>query len=208
MIECWNDLYSCIKGWQTLISALIALAAAYVTIRTMRNATKLEIERNKNSQRRKLMAARAEMPDALSEMSTYTQDVAEYLMKPEMELPDAPDISVASLKRIIEFIDDYEAEQVFKLMSFYQVHRARLQANKPRPRPSELDDRFYDLVLLRAYINSLFDYARNERVAKIYSEPTKAEMQDAFTNVISLKLRISTEGKFLKLNEMINNLHP
>lgn len=116
-----------LKEWQTLIGALIALAAALWTIRIMRNQTNAAEKRHQQQLARKAMAARAQMPDALSEICTYTGSVSGYvLVGNKQDLPVPPIAAVMTLKQVIEHIEDTAAQRTFELVSWYQIQQARV----------------------------------------------------------------------------------
>ncbi len=60
-------------------------------------------------------------------------------------------------------------------------------------------ERLYDAVLLFAYANSLFDYARNEEQTVSTDRPTRREMDTAFKNAIDFRFRVANEERFRPL---------
>lgn len=145
-----GSIYNWLYGWQTLVGALIALFAALWTISVMRRQMKVETARHHDTERRKLMAARAQMPDALSELGAYVRDCGARLIDAAQALPEEPTSAIATLKEVIEFIEDSAAERTFKLVSWYQVFRARTVDGLPTPQQSEFSERMYDTALLQA----------------------------------------------------------
>ncbi len=55
---------------------------------------------------------------------------------------------------VIEFINDGAAKRSFKLVSWYQVFRARMSHDILHPARAEFADRLYDVALMQAYVNS------------------------------------------------------
>ncbi|MBO6676007.1 MAG: hypothetical protein JJ908_13120 [Rhizobiales bacterium] len=158
MDEFWCNVDWFVHRYQTLIGALIALGAAILTIRVMRDQARQDQRRHMAEVARKRKAARARMPDALSELTSYQHEVAEFLVGSK-ETVTSPDIAIQTLKGVIEFIDDEASARVFELVSFYQVHQARLSSGQPEYQ-HERTQRMLDLARLRALTDSLYDYAR------------------------------------------------
>lgn len=180
------SVFEWLYQWQTLVGALLALAAAWWTISVMRRQMKDETDRHREAQRRKRMAARAQMPDALSELGVYVRGCAERLTGRADSLPAEPTSAIAALKEVIEFIDDSAAERTFELVSWYQVFRARMSHDIPNPQKAEFAERLYDAALMQAYINSLYEYARNEEDAVDTAKPSLEEMTDGLKNAFDL----------------------
>lgn len=70
-VEFLSAAYEWVYRWQTLVGAILALIVAVVTIFVMHGQRRDETDRHREAQRRKKLAARAQMPDALSELSAY-----------------------------------------------------------------------------------------------------------------------------------------
>jgi hypothetical protein len=157
----WSCLVVVVKDWQTLISALLALGAAWWTIQTIKGQISAEAQRHIQTSTRKALAARAQMPDALSQLCRFTEGCMSFLDGRNEGLPDKATDAINILKSTIEFIDTQPAGKVFELVSFYQVHNARLYSGREHRSP-EIADRMYDTALLRFYVDRLYDYARNE----------------------------------------------
>ncbi len=167
-----------IQPWQGLIGAGLALVAAIWTIQTMRSESVASDRRHEEHLKRKRLAARSQMPDALRGMTQYVHDVAAFLVGQADSLPGAPQEHLAILKRAIEYIDDKQAAQTFSLVSWYQVHRARIEGG-------EIDadyiqtDRIYETIVLYAYTNRLYEYARNKTYLSEESQITPEELASA-----------------------------
>lgn len=200
-------IYEWAFAWQTLIGALVALIAALWTISVMRDQMQAETDRHHDAQRRKRLAARAQMPDALSELGGYLRGCGAYLTNEADNLPVEPTAAISALKEVIEFIDDGAAERTFELVSWYQVFRARMSHGIPAPEKAEFADRQWDATLLQAYVNSLFDYARNEADDVDTSKPSREEMIDALKNVFRLVYMMQREEHFIQVNKIIERRH-
>ncbi|PYB77579.1 hypothetical protein [Rhizobium wuzhouense] len=200
-----TNILSFLSEWQTLLGALIALVAALWTIRIMSQQSRGEEMRHAASLERKKLAARAQMPDALSGMAQYVRSCCLSLLE-GAEKPQPPLIELSTLKGVIEHIDDLEAAKTFALVSWYQVQNARIQDAR-KLKEVERNDRIYDAVLLFAHVNALFDYARNEgRVAKS-GKPSREEMKTAFKNALSLEATIGKRDQLQGVMELINRRH-
>ncbi|MBL6948735.1 MAG: hypothetical protein ISR51_08665 [Rhodospirillales bacterium] len=148
-----------IHDWQTLIAGLLALVAAIFTVLMIRrqiNLQKSQIEEDRkrfsDNQRRKGLVARVHMPDALSELCTYSEGCLNFLRDPENveNLPTAPDGAINTIKTAIEFVDPKPAEGLFDLVKHYQIHNARLSKDLDDG-PHEITDRMYDTIYLRGF---------------------------------------------------------
>lgn len=124
----FETAYEALSEWQTLFGAVLALVAALWTVLEMRKQTRGNDTRHLNELLRKKMAARAQMPDALSEMSEYVRKSCEYLFSGAAK-PAAPLGATSTLKAVIEHVDTKEAEKTFELICWYQVQHARLMGS-------------------------------------------------------------------------------
>ena len=129
------------------------------------------------------MASRAKMPDALSGISDYAREVGKFLTNQIDGRPDNPITSVNTLQQVIEHVDDDAASMLFELVSWYQVQRSRLSGYNGS---HESVDRMYEVVLLQAHANRLFDYARNEKDSVSTEWPSADEMVASRNNVFGI----------------------
>ena len=200
-------IYDWVFAWQTLVGAIIALIAAVLTIGVMRKQMMHETTRHNDAQSRKRLAARAQMPDSLSELGAYVRGCAARLMEREEALPPKPTDAISSLKEVIEFIDDDAAKRTFELVSWYQVFSARMSHDIPTPDNAAFPDRQCDAALLQAYINSLFEYARNEGDEVDTSEPSREEMVAALKNAFTLAHMMQHEDQYAGVKKIIERLY-
>jgi len=126
MTSVLNQFFEFLKDWQTLLSALIALGAAWWTVSTLKLQIAGEAGRYQESLLRKKLSARAQMPDALSALCQFSEQCMKALDGRNDELPPRAGAAIDVLKSAIQFIDDQAASKVFELVSFYQVHSARI----------------------------------------------------------------------------------
>jgi hypothetical protein len=194
-----------LSEWQTLIGAVLALVAALWTVHEMRKQTRGDETRHKNELLRKKLAARAQMPDALSEIAGYARASCRYLIGNE-EKPAAPVAGMSTLKSVIEHIDTKQAEQTFDLVSWYQVQNARLMGSKT-PKAIEIAEMLYDAALLQVKINRLFDYARNEPEEALPEKPTQEEMIGSLKNAVTVQVWAVKNDQFAAVLNIIKKRH-
>jgi hypothetical protein len=201
----FESVYKALSEWQTLIGAILALGAALWTVREMRKQTRGDETRHTNELLRKKMAARAQMPDALSELSEYVRGSCRYLVSDEAK-PTAPIAGTSTLKAVIEHIDTKEAEKTFDLVSWYQVQHSRLMSSKS-PKVIETAEMLYDAALLQAKIDRLFDYARNEEEEVRPEKPSQEEMISSLKTAVTVKVWAMKKDDFAGVIEIIKRRH-
>ncbi|MEM6382866.1 MAG: hypothetical protein AAF739_09345 [Pseudomonadota bacterium] len=179
----WSDFWKNVHEWQTLIAAMIALAAALSTIRVMNGQRADERERHKSLLLRKKLAARAQMPDALSAICRYATDSVDYLLHDQVDLPDSPQDEMTTLKLALEYIDNSEAEITYQIISHYQIQNSRLESFDRELNEYLINQYCYDAILLYALATSLFDYARNKNQDGGAALLTREELDRAANNV-------------------------
>lgn len=204
-----QDVLGCafliLKEWQTLIASIIAIGVAYWTIKTQ--ITQSNKERNETAARKRF-AARAGMPDALSDLCTFTSEVMKRLDGRSNTVPEKPKDSIDYLKAVIEFIDTSASERVFELTSFYQVHNARFYEHIQHPKTHHLDERKYDVVRLRCMVHSLFGYARNEEDESPTPDIGRDDIISALRQTVGLEYYVTHEEIYAGVVDIINRRHP
>lgn len=200
-----ETVYKTLYEWQTLLGAVLALGAALYTVREMRNQTRGDETRHENELLRKKLAARAQMPDALSELSEYVRASCRHLVSGE-DRPIAPVAGTSTLKTVIEHIDTNEAEKTFDLVSWYQVQHARLMGSKT-PQTIETAEMLYDAALLQAKIDRLFDYARNKPEEVRPEKPSQEEMIGSLKSAVTVQVWARNTDDFMQVAEIINRRH-
>lgn len=212
-----------VDRWQTLLGALIALAAAIPTIRQLSHQIKLqrqaielqgrqieaESERHREASNRRGLAVRAQMPDALSGLLDYARGCLAYEMRDTQERPKTPSEEIGVLKQGIEFVDNVTSVAIFDLVSFYQVHNARLYSlgELGRDGDRERSERQYDTVRLAHYTLRLFEYARNEALSVSVAPPTRQDMVSALKNIVGLAHYLDREEDYAALVALIEKRH-
>ncbi|MBA1343972.1 hypothetical protein [Rhizobium sp. WYCCWR 11146] len=201
----FESVYKALSEWQTLIGAVLALGAALWTVREMRKQTRGDETRHTNELLRKKMAARAQMPDALSELSEYVRASCRYLVSGEAK-PTVPIAGTSTLKEVIEHIDTKEAKKTFDLVSWYQVQHSRLMGSKS-PKAIETAEMLYDAALLQTKIDRLFDYARNEEEEVRPEKPSQEEMISSLKIAVTVKVWAMKTDDFAAVIEIIKKRH-
>ncbi|ACM35477.1 hypothetical protein Avi_0672 [Allorhizobium ampelinum S4] len=148
------------------------------------------------------MAARAQMPDALSEMSSYIRDATAHLVNGS-EIPGAPVSALTTLKTVIEHIDTEYAEKTFQLESWYQVQHARF-INTTNRNAHDTAEQLFDAALLQAHVNRLFNYARNEKEDAGPKNLCREDLIDSLKSAVSLPVWAARHGEFPDVIEIIN----
>ncbi|CAO4179566.1 hypothetical protein EEDFHM_03544 [Methylorubrum populi] len=187
------SLYEIAFQWQTLISGVIALAGAAATVIAVLiqiNANrKIEDERRQNE----AYAARSVLPQALNEIIEYAEqcmDVLDEASRRESvmsdalkKLPHPPGGLLPIFRDAIRFSDNERQRQIADLLSFFQVHEARLISLRNPSRAghtfSTLPEAVIDSARLYAMVARLFPWARREEEGRPQSRVTYDEIVSA-----------------------------
>lgn len=168
------DLIDLARDWQTLISAFIALGAAWLTLRKIDEQIQDSRLRDRAAREARQLAARAALPDALSDIATYTHRTMEFLAGKSAEVPPAPERGIATVKWAVEFCDGTAARALFNLTSEYQIQRTRLTHHLRDDGIEDLD-RMHDCLRVRLLSDRLYGYARGLREDAAIGVPSADE---------------------------------
>lgn len=179
------------NGWlyeyQTFIAGFMALFGAVITTATLIKQHAFDQNKYRDDQRKIGFYRRSWMPDALSALLRYSEECFEYAFHGGTR-PDKPHAEIGILKENIQYADVDTSNNLFKIVSFYQVHNDRLDSYKTSESiainaNSEI---LYDIAWLCHYFNSLWPYARNdiETVKNVF--PDEKEMQYAIKSMIGV----------------------
>lgn len=197
--------------WQTLITGGLAVLAALGTIWAMRWQTNIQKEQFESVQRRKAWSAQAKLPDALSAISEYSRAVMAALISGDASGVVYPTEAVRELKDSIEYIEERAAKRVFELVSKLQVQRARFQeyAERRGGRPFDLEGQqyVYDAVLLTAFTDSLYEFARGEVEYGPTGKPSRKDMMSSLRTTVGLIEFVGDEERFAEVVAMIDRRH-
>lgn len=192
-----------VHDWQTLIGALLATAAAIATVVVMHGQTQEARKRDAAAMQRKALAARARMPNALRDLTDFCEAGAGKIIKGERKLPEEPSRALEDLKLAIEFIDTEQAEQLFELLSHYQVYTSRFPDYKNFVPAQGI----YDSAKLHYYTARLYGYARN-REDEGDGRSENELMISSMNTMVSLEERVNNADLFDAARKMIKTRHP
>ncbi len=126
------------------------------------------------------------MPDALSALCNYTENCVAYLLGNDDSdrVPNAPESAIGVIKNSIEYVDPVSARKLFELVVHYQIHNSRLQGHDGKKTVYVNGERIYDSVYLRALVNQLFEYARDEVEAVPIAKLKRADLTTALYDCV------------------------
>jgi hypothetical protein len=200
-----TEFVKLIQDWQTLFAALLALLAAWWTVQTIKQQITTESDRHKDAQKRKELSARAQIPDALSALCRFTESCMKYHDGRSQEVPVRATDAITTLKSAIEFVAPQPAEKLFELVSFYQVHNARLFSSlRHRGAPTNAD-RMFDTVVLRFYTDRMYAYARNE-AETVSDELTRDRLLSSLKSVVTLFEYVGNEDRYAPVRRLIERV--
>lgn len=165
-----------LNRYQTLISALIALLGALLTIRYLRKQIQHSDDQEKKRVERQNYAARSSLPVALSQIYSYGEECLKLLAQAKYRMTDsapysiygaltAPEIAtfpLSTLDRNIEFADNPAKERMADLIACVQVQRSRIEGVLSSPTHISLASSTVDIYEILSVIDSLFPYSRRE----------------------------------------------
>jgi hypothetical protein len=152
-----------LNKWQTLVSGILALIAGGGAVWAVLRQTREQRDQHAGMLERKRLSARAQMPEALSDLVGFVRECVQFVDGRRVGAPSKPNEAIEKLKVAIEFVDTQPAKAIFELVSFYQVHNSRLFSDQPRVGGDNADAQaYYDAAKLFFLTNRLYDYARNQ----------------------------------------------
>lgn len=203
--------------WQTLIAGILATVAAAWTIhllrrqiRDQRKEFKREKKRLKDTATSQNWAARAHLPDALSDICAYAASCYQQVFAENRgnQLPSVPREAIASVKAAIQYADPISAKALYELVVHFQIHNSRLQSRNGRQLEIEFAQMGYDSVVLQCYCNRLFEYGRNEE--KVVTKPvlTHEMMVNAHMTIAGLDRFLNHHDELrATINTLIEERH-
>ncbi|OOX56007.1 hypothetical protein BJL79_20385 [Vibrio parahaemolyticus] len=193
----WSYVQEVWSHWQTLNAAMIAFTASLLAV----YAAKYHEEMNR---KRQLLAARALLPQALSDLTKYTTDMASFyteslefwkgMPKSTGKKPVPPKLDMANTTAIFtKCMENAEIKVVLEManiLSRTQYLSARVENeyenNQPSRRPSwrgDIDHQLFELGKLQARVNRMFDYGRDLQSKLDLSEFKSKEVADGLSNL-------------------------
>ncbi|HCQ70601.1 MAG: hypothetical protein CL570_07660 [Alphaproteobacteria bacterium] len=195
-----------LSTWQTLISGMLALLAAYLTIRTM----------NKNHHdllERKRLAFKGNLHLIATQLCSIYE---KHYIEIENALIDEksavnisfPEKEIQSLLQGIEFLDNSSAQYIDKFIELNQVFYARLKRNQALGY-----EKVIDLLELYALVENFFDYSRGETSSLIYQRIKNAKLHSTFRVLEGVQRPLGTarhlnDAYIKKVADTINQLRP
>ncbi|EGQ9298898.1 hypothetical protein D8X80_15205 [Vibrio parahaemolyticus] len=193
----WSYVQEVWSHWQTLNAAMIAFTASLLAV----YAAKYHEEMNR---KRQLLAARALLPQALSDLTKYTTDMASFyteslefwkgMPKSTGKKPVPPKLDMANTTAIFtKCMENAEIKVVLEManiLSRTQYLSARVENeyenNQPSRRSSwrgDIDHQLFELGKLQARVNRMFDYGRDLQSKLDLSEFKSKEVADGLSNL-------------------------
>ena len=170
--------------YQTLVTGLIALFAAGLTVHFIRLQIRLSERQHREQIERQHRATRANLPFALVQLDQYSNDCLERLSKimqdygddddieAEVECPELPREAMETITQLITFTSDGTARKLQAVLIFLQIQYSRLSSDFDRMSPSKnpesvviksnLRHDVLDACIILKMANYFYDYARFE----------------------------------------------
>jgi hypothetical protein len=175
--------------WETLVTGVGAVVAAYFTVRSLRQQIHQTRELADDQRRRRARAARATLPLALSQLTQYATSCIKELcdLRPcfqadgsvdrvqgeqrfaAWKLPHLPENILSSLQECIEFVDDEAAQAIVELIRHLQLQTSRLTDYISRFQLNDgvqlliranIDQAMWDAAEVHARTSTLFPFSR------------------------------------------------
>ncbi|HHG3482287.1 TPA: hypothetical protein ACPVZL_003535 [Vibrio parahaemolyticus] len=212
----WSYVQEVWSHWQTLNAAMIAFTASLLAV----YAAKYHEEQNRESQ---LLAARALLPQTLSDLTKYTTEMASFytesiefwkgMPKRTGKKPVPPKLDLANTTAIFtKCMENADIDVVLvmaKILSKTQYLSARVEneyENKQSSRrPSWREDAEYQLVelgVLQAKVNRMFDYGRYLQSKLDLSEFKSDEIAQGLLNLKISRAQYSNVYKKLEHTDL------
>lgn len=201
----WNHTQLVWKEWQTFNAGIIALLSSVIAYFVLEVSADKQRERN-------FSAAKAFLPEALSELSRYCKsygpilaELSEHFRGPagteallpikKFKLPDQPENYREVFRNCIRYSDPHVGQLLSNLLSSIQIHRSRLREFAAQEERGEAEFRMtifnyrqcaYDTGEIMAMVGMLFPFSRNLEAAPS-ANLTIDELINAF-NLINMTL--------------------
>lgn len=199
----WTCFVEWLNKWQTLVSGILALVAGVGAVWVVLKQTREQRDQHADLLKRKRLAARAQMPEALSDLVGFARGCVQYVDGRRAEAPSKPVDAIEKLRDAIEFVDTKPAEAIFELVSFYQVHNSRLFDDDRRVGGANADAQaYYDAATLFFLTNRLYDYARNQ-AETVTDEINPDKLLDELRGVVGIGHYFGNEERYAGAVEKI-----
>lgn len=169
-----SDFFDFLNKWQTLITGMLAVIAAYSTIQVMNKQILEEQTRYQDSIARRAVSTRATMLYALNDLCSYAEDCFDYIHDATLKFPDRPSLAITSFTNSLEVIEDKNLKPIYEMLSFFQVQEARLKRRHTEltSNRNAFEASISDLITLNYYFIRVFEFARGEKNYISQNRPT------------------------------------
>lgn len=194
-VEINADLFTFLESWQTLLAGLVAFLGALITTIVLIFQHSFNKKKYREERQAIEFYMRSLLSDALSELIKYSENCFRYIYD-ETDQPNSPNDAISILKENIKYSRIKTSKNLFKIVSFYQVHNSRLDSYQENIAMNKKEQMFYDIAKLHYYFNSVFAYARNEEKQLLRVFPNKLEMERQTRHLIGTKRVYVNEIEF------------
>ncbi|WP_176056078.1 hypothetical protein [Brucella intermedia] len=178
--------------WQTLISGLLALGAAVVTVNHLRSQIRIERSRIKDERERAEKGAKIRIAHALSPLSVYGESGIAYWAswartENEAPYPKLPYAAIDTLMEVAVDIDNETFESIRELVLWTQVLDARVSGYLSKDIPPPINWRenmIFELLYFKCLVNRLYAYGRGKTQVLPFVEPTRTQLEQAFPSML------------------------
>lgn len=193
--------------WQTLISGVLAVVAAGVTVYFLVRQIEIEYRRDRISSKRAETGARIRIAPALSPLSVYVDEAFLHWARQDRTAPFPvfPHASIETLMQVSIDVDDETFQSIRELVQWAQVFEARVTGFLGRDTKPPVNWRevlVSDLMYLSCLISRLYKYGRDQVLSLPFEEPSTEEMVRAVPSMLRLGLAFDAEKT---LTEEIGN---
>lgn len=190
MIDCLTsicqEIITNMKDWQTLISAIIALIAAILTIATMHCIEYKKIARERISVKCNLHLIASDLTRKYEECYTKLKKV--YKTSGTKVNLTFPENEIQQLVAGIKYLDTPSAKFVEKFIEKNQLFYAR---SKIKETPYSYC-RLIELLEIYALLTPFYDYSRNDIKKLIYIKPQNKDLKSALNIMEQRKRTLGT----------------
>jgi len=205
-----SDSLKTAKEWQTLVAALTALFAAFLSLIAINRQTQKNIEASaknveavnnqtqqnlaieKESRERKAWSKKAKMRGAICEIQDYLRHCFNYIDGRREGRPVLPQTALSVFQDSIEFVDHGSAGKIYRVIQILQVHESRmngfhqetnLEQRSVYSQDLKFKGRFVDIVYLQFLVDNIFDYADGKDTEIPDDTATGDSMEQSFKSL-------------------------
>lgn len=182
----WQKIQNIWDRWQSLNVGMLALSSSLIALFITQYKEEKQRNRNFVAEKSFLPNALSDLSDYLAESGTIIKDRAEksfrnrqaYLLTPgteevpgvkklqlpKIEVPNYPEQSIVVFKECIRYAEPEVGDYISDILKKLQIHNSRTKGmnNELLQRYEYYESCLYSAAKIKALINNIFDYARNE----------------------------------------------